>query len=443
MSDMSTGNINILGQEVYTRILHQIKLGRARNIRISKGLQQEVTRTSERNGLLAKLGYKKAVPIYVILSAALMLCLNNASVEKSTMPKPKVEPKTTEMKGVGDSLHTAALSNIENLAESAGQYYKDTDMDKIADKIYARYKIEKGLKVYNNNLTPGELSELSSAILKASDRFELPPELITGIVITESRGRRFSKSGAGAYGPMQVMYSVHGRTLKKFGVHKADDLYNAEKGILSGSWIFKGYLERSRNNVKRALARYYGANDPNYYNSTLKRASVVKNVKIPANILNPDKVFASLGLDQAKTDRFYRMIYASTLGDGMTLKEAAAWLSADSPELSEDEKSRTLALLRYFGNGEGENILKFPKSMQETAEKYIHKIGEKKYLEEVGADLLHAHVIATAHKAGHELFIDCAFKAEDRIDEIKEIQKYETQKAELQKQQYAQEVLEF
>ena len=167
------------------------------------------------------------------------------------------------------------------------------------------------------------------------------------------------------------------------------------------------------------MARYYGANDPRYYNGTLKRASVVKSVKVPKSVQNPNDLFAALGLDQEKTDRFYRMIYANSLGDGMTLKEAAAWLSADSPELSDQEKARTLALLRYFGNGEKDNVLKFPDSMTAIAERYIQKIGEEEYLEEMGEDLLQAHAIATTHKAGHDLFIECALKVQDRMDEVK------------------------
>ena len=57
--------------------------------------------------------------------------------------------------------------------------------------------------------------------------------------------------------------------------------------------------------------------------------------------------------------------------------------------------------------------------MTAIAERYIQKIGEEEYLEEMGEDLLQAHAIATTHKAGHDLFIECALKVQDRMDEVK------------------------
>ena len=414
MSEVSP-EINALRHKVYTQMLEQIKHGQPKNFNVP----EDIARPAWHTDMFAKYG-KKIVPSVIIFTSAVMLFMNlGQPAEKKEIIKEQPKPKVNETQMPEAPLRAAAVSDIDSLTKASENHYKTADMDKIADKLYVRYKIEKGLRAYNENLTAKELSDLSSAIIKASDKFDLPPELITGIVITESRGRRTSKSWAGAYGPMQVMYSIHGSTLKKFGVHKAEDLYDTEKGILSGSWIFKGYLERSGNNVKRALARYYGANDPRYYNGTLKRASVVKSVKVPKSVQNPNDLFAALGLDQEKTDRFYRMIYANSLGDGMTLKEAAAWLSADSPELSDQEKARTLALLRYFGNGEKDNVLKFPDSMTAIAERYIQKIGEEEYLEEMGEDLLQAHAIATTHKAGHDLFIECALKVQDRLDEGK------------------------
>ena len=414
---MSLDSINLLSQEVYKKLLKQAKTnGNIKTFRISKDLQKK----SESRGILKKLGVKTVLPTAVILSAAVMLFVSgrgDTAAREAGVSEIETENKIEDL--TFSPIRYAAAADINELTESANDHYKETYMNKLADKLYARYKIEKGLSLYNNKLTAQELSDLSSAILKASEQFQLPPELITGIVITESRGRRMSKSWAGAYGPMQVMYSIHGKTLKKFGVNKAEDLYNVEKGILSGSWIFKGYMERCGNNVRRALARYYGANSRAYCDGTLKRAATVKGIKIPQSITEPNAMFTALNLNDEQKDRFYRMVYASSLGDGLTLRKAAAWLTADSPELDNNEKSKTLALLRYFGRGENGRALTFPKTMMTTARLQMKLNGEEKYLKKIGANLLHAHVVATEYKTGHDLFLECAMRAKNRMDEVK------------------------
>lgn len=402
MLENCIATVDDMKQEVYVKLLNKAKgIGTIRVFKISK----ELSAGARAFDLIKENKGKIMIPATVITSAILLLCAKD-------VPIFNYDPieDTVEQRDVVATMRTAALTDFDNLITISDT----TNFAKISNRLLTKYKIEKGLSIYNDRLTPSQLSELSAAIMKASDTFNLPPDLVTGIVITETRGKPNQRSYAGAYGPMQVMYSIHGKTLTKFGVNKAEDLYNPEKGIMSGAWILKGYLERSNYNVKRALAKYYGANSPAYYNGTIKRASVVRNAKVSTDILN-NSILEQLNLNDEQIDLFYRMVYASTLGNGLTLKKAAAWLTVDSPSMSETDTAKVLALLKHFGKGENGNVLDFPENMKATALNKMTEYGERLYLEEITNNLLQAHAIATNKNINHGLFIACAQRAQSKI----------------------------
>lgn len=402
----NTATIDDIKQEVYFDLLNKAKaFNSVKHFTVSK----ELSAKAKLFGLIKERKGDIMIPATVITSALLLLCAS-----KDT---PVLNYEPIEYKAVITAMHDAAVTNFDSLIEISD---KSTDfaISDLRHKMQTRYKIEKGLSIYNDKLTPSQLSELSSAIMKASERFNLPPDLVTGIVITETRGKPNQRSYAGAYGPMQVMYKIHGKTLTKFGVHKAEDLYNPEKGIMSGAWIFKGYLERSKNNVRRALARYYGADSSAYYNGTIRRASVVRNVKVPAEITDSNNILKQLNLNDEQTELFYRIVYASTLSNGLTLKKAAAWLTVDSPSMPQTDAAAILALLKHFGEGESGKALSFPEEMKAMAVDKMTKYGEKLYLEGITSDLLQAHAIATKEDINHGLFIACAQRAQSKIETL-------------------------
>ena len=139
-------------------------------------------------------------------------------------------------------------------------------------------KIVEVLGIANSGL-PEETRKLyADHIVKVSKIFGLNPALVTGIVIAESTGKTSSVSGAGAQGLMQVMWSVHGKSLnKKFGYKSARDLQHPEKGLTAGCWILKGYLERRNNDIRKALSAYLGtARSAAYYNKIMKWAKLAQ-----------------------------------------------------------------------------------------------------------------------------------------------------------------------
>ncbi len=84
------------------------------------------------------------------------------------------------------------------------------------------------------------------------------PELIRAIIHVESRGNPKAISRKGAYGLMQVRWSVWGKELKREGIAQTkNDLFHPEKNIRAGKYILAKYI-RKHGNVEKALKAYSG-----------------------------------------------------------------------------------------------------------------------------------------------------------------------------------------
>ncbi|MGC4027507.1 MAG: lytic transglycosylase domain-containing protein [Steroidobacteraceae bacterium] len=82
----------------------------------------------------------------------------------------------------------------------------------------------------------------------------LPPGLIMAVIDVESRFNRWAVSSAGAVGLMQVMPFWPA----ELGMRR-HQLVQIEANMRMGSAILRFYLQRERNDVRRALARYNGS----------------------------------------------------------------------------------------------------------------------------------------------------------------------------------------
>ena len=86
-----------------------------------------------------------------------------------------------------------------------------------------------------------------------AERFELPPELILGVISVESRFDHFAVSHVGAHGLMQVM-----PFWKKELGSEQDSLFDIETNIRYGTAILRIYLDRY-GKISRALGAYNGS----------------------------------------------------------------------------------------------------------------------------------------------------------------------------------------
>lgn len=107
-----------------------------------------------------------------------------------------------------------------------------------------------GLRLHGAFAVPlAEAEEFAGWILEAADRQNLTPELIAGLVFTESSFRKFVRSQAGAIGPAQVKPHYW----REFC--GAEDLLDPGQNIHCGAQIL-AYLEDRCGGLECALSLY-------------------------------------------------------------------------------------------------------------------------------------------------------------------------------------------
>jgi len=98
---------------------------------------------------------------------------------------------------------------------------------------------------------------IAKNIIYFSKEYNLPPELILGIVETESMFNPRVRSSAGAIGLMQVMPEW---VPKLEIVNSNRELYEVDKGIEAGIQVFLIHLKESKGNISKALYHYVNEN---------------------------------------------------------------------------------------------------------------------------------------------------------------------------------------
>lgn len=98
-------------------------------------------------------------------------------------------------------------------------------------------------------------------------RANLTPELVLAVIEVESLFDRFAISSAGARGFMQVMPFW----LNELG-RPDDNLFNPETNLRYGCTILRHYLDRERDALTPALARYNGSYGKTWYAERVLRA---------------------------------------------------------------------------------------------------------------------------------------------------------------------------
>lgn len=101
---------------------------------------------------------------------------------------------------------------------------------------------------------------LLKSIHYEATRAKLPPELVLAVIQVESYFDRWAISVSGAQGLMQVMPFW----LKEIG-HPDDNLFDIRTNLRMGCTILRYYMDKSRGDLTRALARYNGSGNSRRY----------------------------------------------------------------------------------------------------------------------------------------------------------------------------------
>lgn len=128
-----------------------------------------------------------------------------------------------------------------------------------ADSFVDRYEAAVWLTAQSNRLErymPDAKARmyLLKAVHREATRAQLSPDLVLAVIQIESRFDRYAVSSAGAQGLMQVM---------PFWKHEIgrpnDNLADTDTNLRYGCQILRYYLDKERNRVYPALARYNGS----------------------------------------------------------------------------------------------------------------------------------------------------------------------------------------
>lgn len=116
---------------------------------------------------------------------------------------------------------------------------------------------------------PNDLERINllKSIHYEASRARLAPELVLAVIEVESNFDRFAISSAGALGLMQVMPFW----LKEIG-RPNDNLFNIQTNLRFGCTILRHYLDKEKDHLSRALARYNGSLGSLHYPSLVLNA---------------------------------------------------------------------------------------------------------------------------------------------------------------------------
>ncbi|HEC30170.1 MAG TPA: lytic transglycosylase domain-containing protein [Gammaproteobacteria bacterium] len=87
-----------------------------------------------------------------------------------------------------------------------------------------------------------------------SARADIPPEMVLAVIETESAFNRYAISSVGARGLMQIMPFW----LREIG-KPGEDLFDIRINLRIGCTILRYYLDKEKNDKRKALARYNGS----------------------------------------------------------------------------------------------------------------------------------------------------------------------------------------
>ena len=113
--------------------------------------------------------------------------------------------------------------------------------------------IARVLSQVNSQLSDAERGQISRAVIRYSAKYDLDPELVTAVMLVESRGLPSARSAKGAMGLMQVMPAM----LEPLGM--AGNFTTVESNVEAGCLILADNIRRM-GEADGILAYFWGPN---------------------------------------------------------------------------------------------------------------------------------------------------------------------------------------
>jgi soluble lytic murein transglycosylase-like protein len=158
------------------------------------------------------------------------------------------------------------LQKVEALASAAAMAASiDAQESRMSDRL-ARF-----FSKANPGLDKETALYLAYAVQEAANRYDLPEDILAGLIYTESRAVPEAVN-KGCYGLTQVHWAVWASTLteKHPEIFSKADLFEPRRSILAGAWILRHYLDRY-GDMSKALRAYSGG--ARWYSAKVKNAA--------------------------------------------------------------------------------------------------------------------------------------------------------------------------
>lgn len=152
-------------------------------------------------------------------------------------------------------------AQVDQLKESVS-YYSDALKKEKDDRDFRQFREN----VFQ--LRYPKFSKTAKVVFEKSKEYGFNPYLVMGIIQVESAFDRFAVSTAGAYGLMQVNFSVW-KDVYNIDYNR---IFEAEYNVDLGLKILKRYYEKSGGNMLKALFRY---NNGYLYNNTAYSGKII------------------------------------------------------------------------------------------------------------------------------------------------------------------------
>ena len=168
--------------------------------------------------------------------------------------------------------HSTTLANQPDIDEAFREQLRQAieSSDTFADKFDAEVWLkDMGTRLGQRakHIPRNERLEILTLVHKEASRNNLSPQLVLALIQVESNFDRFAISKAGAQGLMQVM-----PFWKDEIGHSDDNLFDPAINLRYGCAILRIYMEREKQNIRTALARYHGSYPKDYYANRVVKA---------------------------------------------------------------------------------------------------------------------------------------------------------------------------
>lgn len=211
--------------------------------------------------------------------------IKKQNVKLTPLSKQAQDESFTEYYGsaIGKALEKLGIKKI--YLDMLRHRYPDSALSKLKDMTDSqKLDVAAGIlfikKACYGKVSNGDIIRESAAIVYYANKYKVTSSEAFAMADLESHcipksvGRHNR-----VLGPFQVHWKVHSDTLlSKKIVSSREDMFDADKGVHAGVYVFAGYVHAA-GSVRKSLQRYLGTYSKRYINRFFQRANKFKKIR--------------------------------------------------------------------------------------------------------------------------------------------------------------------